>query len=81
MESMMIVNKMLKHVFEPGKILRTFLQERAYPVSLPNSLGTFDLGYKPTIEDKMKAKKKKEMHGHLPRQYHLYKNPSSKPTQ
>ncbi|KAH0637927.1 hypothetical protein KY289_037842 [Solanum tuberosum] len=59
MASVMMVNEMLKHGFEPGKGLGIFLQGRAYPVSPRKSLGTFDLGYEPRVEDKMKAKKQK----------------------
>ena len=59
MVSTMMVNEMLKHGFEPGKGLGIFLQGRAYPVSPRKSLGTFGLGYKPRVEDKMKAKKQK----------------------
>ena len=57
--SVMVVNELLKHGFEPGKVLGICLQGRAYPVSLPKSIGTFGLGYQPRVEDKMKAKKQK----------------------
>ncbi|KAK6789751.1 hypothetical protein RDI58_013551 [Solanum bulbocastanum] len=59
MASVMMVNEMLKHGFEPGKGLGIFLQGRAYPMYPRKSFSTFGLGYKPTIEDKMKAKKHK----------------------
>ena len=55
----MVVNELLKHGFEPGKDLGICLQGRAYPVSLPKSIGTFGLGYQPRVEDKMNAKKQK----------------------
>ena len=57
--SVMVVNELLKHGFEPGKGLGICLQGRAYPVSLPKSIGTFGLGYQPRVEDKMNAKKQK----------------------
>ena len=57
--SVMVVNELLKHGFEPGKDLGICLQGRAYPVSLRKSIGTFGLGYQPRVEDKMKAKKQK----------------------
>ncbi|KAK4716409.1 hypothetical protein R3W88_014747 [Solanum pinnatisectum] len=59
MASVIMVNEMLKHGFEPGKGLGIFLQGRTYPVYPRKSFGNFGLGYKPTIEDKMKAKKHK----------------------
>ena len=57
--SVMVVNELLKHGFEPGKGLGICLQGRAYPVSLRKSTGTFVLGYQPRVEEKMKEKKKK----------------------
>ncbi|XP_015057590.1 uncharacterized protein LOC107003834 [Solanum pennellii] len=57
--SVIVVNELLKHGFEPGKGLGICLQGRAYPLSLQKSIGTFGLGYQPRVEDKMKAKKKK----------------------
>nr|XP_025884578.1 uncharacterized protein LOC112940521 [Solanum lycopersicum] len=57
--SVMVVNELLKHGFEPGKGLGICLQGRAYPVSLPKRISTFGLGYQPRVEDKMKAKKQK----------------------
>ncbi|XP_049358632.1 uncharacterized protein LOC125823282 [Solanum verrucosum] len=59
MASVMMVNEMLKHGFEPGKGLGIFLQGIAYRVTPRKSLGTFGLGYKPRVEEKMKAKKQK----------------------
>ncbi|XP_015075903.1 uncharacterized protein LOC107020089 [Solanum pennellii] len=57
--SVMVVNELVKHGFEPGKGLGICLQGRAYPVSLRKSIGSFGLGYQPRVEYKMKAKKKK----------------------
>ncbi|XP_015072578.1 uncharacterized protein LOC107016701 [Solanum pennellii] len=57
--SVMVVNELLKHGFEPGKGLGICLQGRSYPVSLRKSIGSFGLGYQPRVEDKMKAKKQK----------------------
>ena len=55
--SIMVVNELLKHGFEPDKGLGICLQGRAYPVSQRKSIGTFGLGYQPRVEAKMKEKK------------------------
>ena len=55
--SVMVVNELLKHGFEPGKGLGIFLQGKDYPVNLRKSIGTFDLGYQPRVEEKIKEKK------------------------
>ena len=57
--TVMVVNELLKHGFEPGKGLGIFLQGRVYPLSSRKSIDNFGLGYQPRVEDKMKAKKKK----------------------
>ncbi|XP_069144443.1 uncharacterized protein [Solanum lycopersicum] len=57
--SVMVVNELLKHAFEPGNGLGICLQGRAYHVSLRKSIGTFGLGYQPRVEDKMMEKKQK----------------------
>ncbi|KAM3360750.1 hypothetical protein P3S68_015604 [Capsicum galapagoense] len=58
--SVMVVNKMLKHGFEPGKGLGVFFQGKAHPINIHKNLGTFGLGYEPTFEDVKKAKKHKK---------------------
>ena len=57
--SVMVVYEFLKHGFNLGKGLGICLHGRAYPVRLRKSISTFDLGYQPRVEYKMKAKKQK----------------------
>ncbi|XP_070003895.1 uncharacterized protein [Nicotiana sylvestris] len=57
--SVMVASEMLKNGFVPGKDLGASLQGIIQPVSLPENLGTFGLGFKPTVADVRRAKRLK----------------------
>uniref|UniRef100_A0A3Q7FK43 G-patch domain-containing protein n=1 Tax=Solanum lycopersicum TaxID=4081 RepID=A0A3Q7FK43_SOLLC len=59
MASVMVVNELLKHGFDPGKGLGIFLLGRFYTVCPQKSIDTFGLEYEPRVEDRMMAKNKK----------------------
>ncbi|XP_070010542.1 uncharacterized protein [Nicotiana sylvestris] len=58
--SVMVAYEMLKNGFVPGKGLGSALQGIIQPVSLPENLGTFGLGFKPTAADIKRARKLKQ---------------------
>lgn len=55
----MVAYEMLKNGFVLGKGLGSSLQGIIQSVSLPENLGTFGLGFKPTAADIRKARKLK----------------------
>ncbi|XP_070023146.1 uncharacterized protein [Nicotiana sylvestris] len=65
--SVMVAYEMLKNDFVLGKGLGSSLQGIIQPVSLPENLGTFGLGFKPTTTDIRRAKKLKHRAWVLPK--------------
>ncbi|XP_070008421.1 uncharacterized protein [Nicotiana sylvestris] len=65
--SAMVAIEMLKNGFVPGKGLGASLQGIIQPVSLPENLGTFGLGFKPTSEDMKRDKRLKHMVWTIPK--------------
>ncbi|XP_070008372.1 uncharacterized protein [Nicotiana sylvestris] len=65
--SVMVAFEMLKNGFVPGKGLGASLQGIIQPVSLPENLGTFGLGFKPTTTDVRRAKRLKQKAWALPK--------------
>ncbi|XP_070011859.1 uncharacterized protein [Nicotiana sylvestris] len=65
--SVMVDSEMLKNGFVPGKGLGASLQGIIQPVSLPENLGTYGLGFKPTTADVRRARKLKQRVWVLPK--------------
>ncbi|XP_070008385.1 uncharacterized protein [Nicotiana sylvestris] len=65
--SVMVAYEMLKNGFVPGKGLGSALQGITQPVSLPENLGTFGLGFKPTAAGIKIARKLKQRTWVLPK--------------
>ncbi|XP_070022664.1 uncharacterized protein [Nicotiana sylvestris] len=63
----MVAFEMLKYGFVPGKGLGASLQGIIQPVSLPENLGMFGLGFKPTATDVKRAKRLKQKAWALPK--------------
>ena len=65
--SVMVAYEILKNGFVPEKGLGLALQGIIQPVSLPENLGIFSLGFKPTAADIKRARKLKQRTWVLPK--------------